>query len=241
MISPSEQSSNKRHVVSMGGGGFSETGHVTALDDYVMRLSGKDDPRVCFIPTASGDADSYISRFYSAFESAGYQATHLGLFNRGTDEEIARIIEHTDVVYVGGGNTANLLALWALHGLSPLLKKAYQRGVVMAGVSAGGLCWFEAGLTDSFGPGLKFVTNGLALIKDAFCPHFDSEALRRDRFIEELRAAGRSGWGVEDSVGLHFVDETFQTAIAVGGQRSYRFIFADGNLTQESVETLDLN
>lgn len=227
-----------RQIVAIGGGGFSDGGQITSIDHFVMSLAKKENPKVCFIPTASGDSEGYISSFYSAFESAGYQAAHLQLFNRPDREELEKIVNSSDVIYVGGGNTANLLALWSLHGLPDLLKTAYTRGVVMAGVSAGGMCWFGSGLTDSFGPAMRFLTNGMAFLPDAFCPHFDSEVVRRQRFQDELIRHQASGWGVEDGVALHFVNEQFKGAVSSSGNKAYRFQFADGILSEDPVQPL---
>lgn len=221
----------------MGGGGFSQTGFVTGLDRYVLDLSGKERPKVCFIPTASGDAEGYIWKFYEAFQSAGCDVTHLLLFNREEDEEMVERIASADVIHVGGGNTANMFSIWNLHGVGEHLHEAYQRGAVMSGVSAGGMCWFEAGLTDSFGPSMKYFESCMGLLQGAFCPHFDSEELRRDRFHRELSAHHMSGWGVEDDVGLHFVNEQFHGAItSVAGKKAYRFECNGDDLHEEVVD-----
>jgi peptidase E len=213
-----------RHIVAMGGGGFSVTGHLTDVDRYVLKLSGKESPKVCFIPTASGDAEGYVWKFYEAFQAAGYEATHLPLFSRDEEKQMAERISSCDVIYVGGGNTANMLSIWNLHGVAPLLKDAYQRGTVMSGVSAGGMCWFEFGLTDSFGPSMKFFEGCLGWVKGAFCPHFDSEEFRRQTYQQELVQHRISGWGVDDDIGLHFVDEQFVGAVGgAPGKKAYLF------------------
>lgn len=235
MNEPTEE--RVRHIVAIGGGGFSDGGQTTPIDHFVMSLAKKERPRVCFIPTASGDSEGYISSFYSAFESASYQATHLPLFNRPDPEELEKIVHCSDVIYVGGGNTANLLAIWSLHAVPELLRAAYVRGVVMAGVSAGGMCWFKSGLTDSFGPSMKFLTNGMAFLPDAFCPHFDSEVVRRQRFQDELSHHQANGWGVEDGVALHFVNEQFRGAVSSSGKKAYRFQFADGKLNETPIQS----
>lgn len=225
-----------RHVVSMGGGGFSDVGEVTALERYVLDLTGKESPRVCFIATASGDAEGYIWKFCDAFQRAGVGTAHLPLFNRSEDAEIEETLLSSDVVLVGGGNTANLLAIWNLHGITPLLKQAYERGIVMAGVSAGGLCWFQCGLTDSFGPSLRFLSNGLGLLPGAFCPHLDSEEFRRRRYLEELLQNHVDGYGADDNAALHFADESLHKAVAFPGQNAYRFRIY-GDMVHEEVLT----
>src|SRR5690348_12899493 len=132
-----------RQIVALGGGGFSmETS--PALDDYILSLARRHTPRICFIATASGDNENYIVRFYRRFAAAACKPSHLELFRRSVDD-LAAFAREQDIVYVGGGNTANLLAIWRLHGFDQALYSAYQNGTVLAGISAGSLCWFEAG------------------------------------------------------------------------------------------------
>src|SRR5579863_5917116 len=142
----------ERHIVVMGGGGFSMEPRNTLLDDFVIGLTRTRLPRICFIGTASGDDPGYIRRFYSAFPKRRAIASHLGLFDRSI-RNLEEFILHQDAIYVGGGNTANLLAVWRVHGLDKILMRAWRAGIVMAGVSAGAMCWFEVGVTDSFGQG----------------------------------------------------------------------------------------
>ena len=217
----------------MGGGGFSDSGEVTGLERYVLELTGKERPKVCFVATASGDAEGYIWKFYDAFERAGLQAAHLGLFNRAEDAQIEETVLSSDEILVGAGNTATRLAIWNLHGVTPFLRQAYDRGTVMAGVSAGGLCWFECGLTDSFGPSLRFLSNGLGLLPGAFCPHLDSEEARRRRYMEELLKHRINGFGADDNAAIHFADESFQKAIAFPGKKAYRFRIEGDTLLEE--------
>ena len=120
------------------------------LDDYVLSLVGSDKPRICFLPTASGDSDSYIVSFYNAFGGSRAAPTHLSLFRRTIDDLRAFILDQ-DIVYVGGGNTANLLAIWRVHELDEVLREAWLNGVILCGLSAGSVCWFESGVTDSYG------------------------------------------------------------------------------------------
>src|SRR5436190_20978614 len=151
-----------RTIVAMGGGGFSMDPD-TLLDDHVVEPArerrGRPRPRVGFHGTASGDADGYIARFYAAFARRA-EASHLPLFVR-TEVDIEAFLLDQDVVYVGGGNTANLLAVWRVHGVDRALRRAWEAGVVMTGLSAGSLCWFETGTTDSFGRSLAPLSAGL--------------------------------------------------------------------------------
>jgi dipeptidase E len=188
----------------MGGGGFSMEPDNLLLDDFILGLTGVTRPRVCFLPTATGNVATYLVNFYAAF-SRRAEASHLDLFTR-TSGDLEQQILDQDVVYVGGGNTANLLAIWRVHGLDAILRTAWQSGVVMAGLSAGAICWFHAGVTDSFGPELAPLDDGLRLLAGSFCPHYDGEPARRPTY---RRLVGEGllpdGWAADDGVALHFV------------------------------------
>lgn len=176
------------------------------LDLYILNQSGKDNPKVCFIPTASGDAQGYIDRFYSSFKKLKCIPSHLSLF-RGHTAEIAQFIFDQDVLYVGGGNTRNLLTLWKDWGVDTAIRKAYENGTVLAGVSAGSLCWFEQGLTDSV-PGRLSSLNCLGWLKGSNCPHYDSEANRRTSYHDLLKSGEiLPGIATDDGVAAHFVNE----------------------------------
>ena len=137
-------------IVVLGGGGFSTEPENPRLDRYVLSLARRSPPKICFVPTASGDSDNYIVRFYDAFTVDRCLPSHLRLFSRKI-QDLREVILDQDIVYVGGGATAYLLATWRLAGLDAVFREAWERGVVLSGVSAGGVCWFEAGLTDTFG------------------------------------------------------------------------------------------
>lgn len=189
-------------IVAIAGGGFSTEPENPRLDHYVLSLARKALPKICFVPTASGDADGYIARFYDAFTVSRCLPSHLRLFSRKV-QDLREFVLDQDIVYVGGGATAYLLASWRLAGLDQIFRQAWQRGVVLCGVSAGALCWFEAGLTDSFGRPLQPLRDGLGLLAGSFCPHYDGEKDRRSAF---QRAVAESvvppGIAADDGVGL---------------------------------------
>jgi dipeptidase E len=164
--------------VAFGGGGFSRFGRYSKLDDYVLSLSQKDHPRVLFLGTAGGDADSHIVLFYEAFTGRA-RPTHLKLFGAPSRTEWRPVIRDQDVIYVGGGNTANMLAIWRVHGMDQALREAWDDGVVLCGVSAGMNCWFECSITDSFGLELAALRDGLAFLPGSVCPRYDAEERRR--------------------------------------------------------------
>ena len=204
----------------MGGGGFSME-ETPVLDDFVLSLAGRDQPRVMFVPTASGDSPDYVARFAQAFDGRG-ELSWLPLFVRSV--ELRDAIEDIDIVYVGGGNTANLIALWRLHGLDVVLREAAARGVILAGVSAGALCWFESGVTDSFGPDLAPLTGGLGFLAGAFTPHYDGDPNRRP-MLQRLVADGTlpDAWAADDGCALVFRDGAVADVVTSRpGARAYR-------------------
>ncbi|MBT8213961.1 MAG: peptidase E [Acidimicrobiia bacterium] len=201
-----------RHIVAMGGGGFS--GDDAVLDRYVLDLVSKERPKVAFLGTASGDAVTYEAAFYEAFVKYGCEPRAIRLFGRDIEDLAGTLLEQ-DIVYVGGGNTANMLAVWRLHGVDEALRQAWESGVVLAGVSAGANCWFEASTTDSFLVGTaKPLNDGLGLVPGSFCPHYDSEPERRPRFLD-LVGSGQlpAGYACDDFAALHIADDEI-TAIA---------------------------
>ena len=194
----------------MGGGPVLSPGSL--LEDELVRLAGTERPVVCFLATAVADDASSILAFYEAFLERDCRPTHVELF--GMPEDPARRVAEADVVYVHGGNTANMLALWRLHGLDEALRSAWERGAVLGGWSAGGCCWFEAFVTDSFGPQLRGYDPGLGLLQGSFCPHYDGEAQRRPTY-ERLVADGfPPGYPADDGAAVVFRGTELVEAIA---------------------------
>ncbi|MET7302876.1 peptidase E [Embleya sp. NPDC005575] len=195
------------HLVAMGGGGFSMNDGPSALDRYVLGLAARAHPRVCFVPTASGDSAGYVDRFLRSFGELDCTASELSLFQR-TGVDLADALADQDVIYVGGGSTANLLALWRLHGLdAALAARAAAGDLVVCGLSAGALCWFDGGITDSFGPHLRPLADGLGWAAGSVCPHYDGEPGRRPAYHAAL-AAGilAPGYALDDGAAIHLVD-----------------------------------
>ena len=175
------------------------------LDEFVLSLAGASRPRVCFLGTASGDADGYVASFYRAFARFDCRTSDLPMFERRIADLRGFLLEQ-DVVYVGGGSTANLLAVWRVHGLDRILAEAWRTGVVLCGISAGMNCWFAGSVTDSFdlarlGP----LHDGLGLLPGSACPHYDGEPQRRPTF-RRLVADGAlpAGWAADDGAALVF-------------------------------------
>jgi peptidase E len=185
------------------------------LDDYILSLAKRPRPRGLFVPTASGDAETYVLRFYQAFASRA-EPSWLPLFRRAAPD-LDTVVREADIIYVGGGSTPNLLACWRMHGLDLALHAACEAGVIVCGLSAGAMCWFEhPGITDSLGPGFHPLPGGgVGLVPGSFCPHYDGQAERRDIY-PQLVASGElpEGWAAEDSVAIRFDDGAFVEAVS---------------------------
>jgi dipeptidase E len=190
-------------IIAMGGGGFLME-DTLFLDDYVLAAARRPRPRVLYVPTASGDSLTSVQRFYDAFRDR-CEPNHLELFHRDARDLRAHVLEH-DVIYVGGGNTVNMLAIWRAHGFDQILREALAAGVVLAGVSAGAVCWFEGTVTDSFGP-LAPLRDGLGMLSGVLVPHYNSEVERRPtlhRLIDTETFA--RAYGVDDGAAMVFRD-----------------------------------
>jgi len=225
-----------RQIIAMGGGGFSMEPDNPLLDRYILAQARRDLPNVCFVPTASGDAAGYIERFYAGFAGHLCVPTHLSLF-KPTVSDLAALVLEQDIVYVGGGSTRNLLVLWREWGLDAILRRAWEQGVVLAGLSAGSLCWFEQGLSDSFGPGWSSLA-GLGLLPGSHCPHYSDEAGRRDAYLAMV-ASGRLPQGVaaDDGVALHYRDTTLHKVVSSRADAAAYLVSAmDGATVQERLE-----
>jgi len=161
---------------------------------------------VLFLPTASGDSPDYLLSFYRELAGVDCEPAHLELFQRSVDA-IGALIAAQDVVLVGGGNTANMLAIWRLHGVDLALRDAYARGTILTGWSAGCICWFEAGITDSFTPELGPLHDGLGILRGSACPHYDSEERRPIVYAREIAAGLAPGIALDDGVVALYEDE----------------------------------
>ncbi|HEX9494821.1 MAG TPA: peptidase E [Candidatus Limnocylindria bacterium] len=177
-----------------------------ALVDHVLSFAARKRPRVLLIPTASGDSDGYLLTFYRQLAGRDLELSHLALFQRTVDD-IDGLIRDQDIVIVSGGNTANLLAIWRLHGVDRALRAAYDAGTVMTGWSAGALCWFEGGTTDSFTPELSALKDGLGFLKGSVSPHYDSEARRPIVYAREIANGLPAGIALDDGVAAVYEDE----------------------------------
>ena len=211
------------HILAIGGGGILDPS--SALERHALELAGVGRPRVCFLATAVGDHAERILGFYQGFAGSGAELTHVELF--GMPERPAERVRSQDVVYVSGGNTANLLALWRVHGIDEAVREVWESGGVLAGWSAGANCWFEDCVTDSFGP-LRGLGDGLGLLAGSFCPHYDGEVLRRPIYRKLVADGMAAGYAADDDTAFVFEGTTLKEVVSQReGALGYR-VTADG-------------
>ena len=233
---------SRGQIVAMGGGGFSMEPENLLLDDYILSLSDRQPAKVCFIPTASADSAMYIVWFYRAFSGRAI-ATDLTIFdpsglprNPANTSDLADFIAEQDILYVGGGNTANLLAIWRAHGLDKLLRDAWMNGAILCGVSAGMICWFEAGITDSFGS-LAAMDDGLGLLAGSACPHYDGEAERRPTYQRLIGEGFHGGYAADDGAALHFHGTALEQVVSSRpGAAAFRVEVVDGQVVETRLD-----
>jgi peptidase E len=226
---------SRRQIVAFGGGGFSMEPNNPLLDDYVLSLTGSDRPKVCFLPTASGDADHYVVRFYRKFCASACESSHVSLFRRDSGVgDIERHLLTRDVIYVGGGSVLSLLGAWRAHGLDAMLRRAWEAGVILCGGSAGSLCWFAAGVTAFHGAPERY--EGLGFLPWSNCVHYDAEPERDGAYRRMLLDGMRSGYAAEDGTALHFVGNRLTRVVASRpGARAYRMRNAGGRVERRTL------
>ena len=227
----------RRQIVAFGGGGFSMERGNSLLDDYVLGMCRSERPKVCFLPTASGDADHYIVRFYRAFSAERCEPSHISLFRR--DDGAADIHGHLmtrDLIYVGGGNVISLLGTWRAHELDVTLRRAWEAGVILCGLSAGSLCWFAAGVTAFNGP--PQAVSGLGLLPWSNCVHFERESARQRGYRQMLVDGMVPGYAAEDGTALHFTGERLETVVSSRpGARAYGMRCSNGRVVKRPLPT----
>ena len=194
----------EKNIIAIGGGGFGRTIQDLRIEEYILKISQKENPNICFIPTATGDNDTYKVNFYDVFTKFNCNPTHIDFFKRTID--LTSHVSEQDIIFVGGGNTKSMLAVWKDWGLDILLKEAYERGAVMSGVSAGAICWFEKGITDSWANDLA-VLDCLGFVDGICCPHYDEEP-ERIPFVKKSLSSHEieSCIALEGYSALHLID-----------------------------------
>ena len=206
-----------KNIVAIGGGGFGRSLGQLKIEKYITSLVKKDRPKICFLPTASGDNELYKLNFYRAFSRLNCITSHIDFFSR--TENLEKTILYQDIIYVGGGNTKSMLGVWKEWNLDRILKNAYEKGIIMSGVSAGAICWFERGVTDSFLDKLEII-NCLGLVNGIACPHYDKEK-EREPFVKEkiIKNAINSCICIEDNCALHIKNDFDYESINFGNNK----------------------
>jgi len=211
-----------KQVIAMGGGGFTDPQSNLKIEKYLLSQIAKDTPKICFLPQASNEAQGYVVKFYETFLKLGAEPTWISLFGRVEDGWKQKIID-ADIIYVGGGNTKSMLALWKTWGVDKLLKHAYDNGTVMSGISAGAICWFEQGITDSVWP--LGALDCLGFVSGSCCPHYDSEKERPPVYREKVNAGDvKPGVALQDKTAAHFIDGELKTVISCEENKSAFYV-----------------
>jgi dipeptidase E len=219
-----------KQIIAIGGGGFGSHPSNLLIHQYILNQAQKESPKICFLPQASSEARDYIVNFYQTFCNLGAQPSWVSLFGRVSPSWRNHILSQ-DIIFVGGGNTRSMLALWREWGMDEVLREAYDRGIILSGTSAGAICWFEQGITDS-GPvrrspgedGPLGVLDGLGILKGSCCPHYDDEAERRPSYIKFTKSGEAvAGIALAEEAAAHFVDGTLHKIVAAKkGKQCYQ-------------------
>ena len=226
-------------IIAIGGGGFGRNPNQPIIEEYILQQSVSVKPNVCFIPTASAEDKSYIVNFYKAFNKLNSSPTYINLFQR--TPSLRSIINKQDIIYVGGGNPKSMLAVWREWKVDQLLVKAYNRGVILCGVSAGAICWFEKGITDSWASNLN-VMNCMGLLEGCCCPHYDGEKDRKpsvEKFIRE--SIIDTCYALDDGAALHYKNGKINSAISfMKDANAYLVTLKDGNIQHKTIKGIHL-
>jgi dipeptidase E len=225
-----------QRILAIGGGTYS--GANQPLLRYLLAMTGKKDPVIYHLPTAAGDAPAGVLRWYEVMNELECRPRHLRLFNNsaGLKNMEAKLLA-ADAIYVGGGNTMNMLAVWKAHGVDRILRKAYDQGVVLSGESAGMICWFEQGVTDSR-PDKLTALECLGFLKGSACPHYGNEAQRKPAYHKMLQTGeAKAGVACDDGAALLYENGQLVRAVAVNAKaRAYRVRWDGGKVVEEAVK-----
>ena len=229
----------KKQIIAIGGGGFGRNPGEGIIENYILNQSNAKKPNICFIPTATGDNEAYKNNYYATFTKLNCNPVHLDFFKRTPDLE--NLINEQDVIFVGGGNTKSMLAVWKDWGLDLILHEAYKNGVVMSGVSAGAICWFEQGITDSWAEDLV-VMDCLGFIGGACCPHYDEEPQRKPSLNKFLtKKVLNSCYAVDGGCALHIQDEkVFKSVVFSKNKNSFLVELKDNKVAEKPYSTIDI-
>ena len=226
-------------IIAIGGGGFGRNPNNPIIEKYVVDQCEKEKPNVLFIPTASAENRYYTVSYYTAFTQLNCTPVHLDFFAR--TPRLDSLINKQDIIYVGGGNTKSMLAVWREWKLDKLLLKAYNRGAILCGVSAGAICWFEKGVTDSWASNLN-VMDCMGFVDGCCCPHYDGEKDRRPsvkKFIMDEKI--KSCFAADDGAALHYKDGKLHTAVTFyEGAGAYEVSLKNGEIHHENIKSINI-
>jgi dipeptidase E len=211
----------ERQIVGLGGGGGGDEAATRRLLAHAVGLAGASEPKIAVVPTAVGDDPATVLRLYDLLPARA--ATSRVSFFPWPPPGLRELVLAQDVVFVCGGNTANMLAIWRVHAFDRILREAWEAGILLTGWSAGMICWFEAGVTDSFGPQLAGMHDGLGFVAGSACPHYDGEELRRPVYTRLVADGFPPGIAADDGVGVHFRETELAEVVTVReGATAYR-------------------
>ena len=230
--------SEKGHIIAIGGGGFGRNPNHRKIEKYILELTGKEKPNVVFFPTASAENQDYIIKFYKCFTKMNCEPSHVTFFQR--TPRLDSIINKADVIYVGGGNTKSMLAVWQEWKLDKLLLKAYNNGKILCGVSAGAICWFEQGITDSWASNLN-VMDCLGFLPEMACPHYQEEKDRRPN-VHKMLKQGKcgSGWAIDGGAAIHFKNGKYYKSIQFYADSYVHYVSIKNGVVQEDKKEMYL-
>ena len=226
-------------IIAIGGGGFGRSIHNTKIDQYIINQSSSEKPNVCFIPTASAEDKAYTVNFYAVYSKLNCNPTHINFFQR--TPRLDSLINKQDIIFVGGGNTKSMLAVWREWKLDKLLLKAYNRGAILCGVSAGAICWFRQGITDSWASNLN-VMDCLDFLPECCCPHYDGEADRRPSVHDMIKNNKFSSClAVEDGAAIHYKNGKLLTSVSFyKDKKSYLVKNTSSGIVEEELPSIQL-
>ena len=225
----------KKQIIAIGGGGFGRNPGEGVIEKYILDQANKKSPNICFIPTATGDNEAYKVNYYATFSKLQCKPTHLDFFKRTPD--LKSLIQAQDVIFVGGGNTKSMLAVWKDWQLNEILREAYEAGVIMCGVSAGAICWFDRGVTDSWSKELK-IMDCLGFVTGVCCPHYDEEPERKPFVSKSLSNKDMdSCYSVDGGCALHMIDGEPLKSIVFKKKKNAFLVTMDNSVLNEKAYT----
>ena len=224
-----------KQIISIGGGGFGRSLGELRIEKYIINQCKSSKPKICFIPTATGDDSGYINNFYRAFNTLDCIPSDISFFKRTIN--LREHILNQDIIFVGGGNTKSMLAVWREWGLDIILKEAYNKGIIMSGVSAGAICWFDKGITDSWSHDLA-IMDCLGFVNGTCCPHYDEEPNRRPFVKKELVNKNiDSCISIEGFNALHLIDDKPEYSVSFkNDNNSYNVILQNGSVIEDQID-----